>query len=251
MVAGQDRNRPRAPPGNLHDHAAGAAQHVAAAHRAQVSADQPGAGAQADQPGRPHPPLRGGLRVRQRQEAADLRGAVGGLGPLPGQRHISRVQLRHHPAADEPLVGPQRPARHPGQPRRAAGEPLDHRRVQHHLRRQVQAQRRGVIGEPARRPQQVLRPFLPARPRRRDHLPGERRGRRRHRRRPPPPDIGGNLGIHTGFILRGMREAPDPGCDNDTVPPTPAQQARAARLAAQIAETAQPASSCPAPSPSG
>jgi len=36
-----------------------------------------------------------------------------------------------------------------------------------------------------------------------------------------------------------MRGAPDPGCDNDTVPPTPAQQARAARLAAQIAQTAQ------------
>ena len=36
-----------------------------------------------------------------------------------------------------------------------------------------------------------------------------------------------------------MRETPDPGCDNDTVPPTPAQQARAARLAAQIAETAR------------
>ena len=31
----------------------------------------------------------------------------------------------------------------------------------------------------------------------------------------------------------------DPGCDNDTVPPTPAQQARAAAIAAQIAQTAQ------------
>ena len=36
-----------------------------------------------------------------------------------------------------------------------------------------------------------------------------------------------------------MREAPDPGCENDNVPPTPAQQARAARIAARIAETAQ------------
>jgi hypothetical protein len=36
-----------------------------------------------------------------------------------------------------------------------------------------------------------------------------------------------------------MRETPDPGCENDNVPPTPAQQARAARLAAQIAELAQ------------
>ena len=31
-----------------------------------------------------------------------------------------------------------------------------------------------------------------------------------------------------------MRETRDPGCDNDTVPPTPAQQARAARIAAEI-----------------
>jgi hypothetical protein len=36
-----------------------------------------------------------------------------------------------------------------------------------------------------------------------------------------------------------MRETPDPGCENDNVPPTPAQRARAARLAAQIAELAQ------------
>ena len=36
-----------------------------------------------------------------------------------------------------------------------------------------------------------------------------------------------------------MRQTPDPGCENDTVSPTPAQQARAARIAAQIAESAQ------------
>ena len=36
-----------------------------------------------------------------------------------------------------------------------------------------------------------------------------------------------------------MRETPDPGCKNDSVSPTPAQQARAARLAAQIAGLAQ------------
>jgi hypothetical protein len=36
-----------------------------------------------------------------------------------------------------------------------------------------------------------------------------------------------------------MRETPDPRCENDTVSPTPAQQARAARIAAQIAELAQ------------
>jgi hypothetical protein len=31
-----------------------------------------------------------------------------------------------------------------------------------------------------------------------------------------------------------MREMPAPGCDNDTVSPTPAQQARAAAIAAEI-----------------
>jgi len=35
-------------------------------------------------------------------------------------------------------------------------------------------------------------------------------------------------------MLNGMRRAPDPGCDNDSVPPTPAQQARAAAIAAEI-----------------
>ncbi|HEY1001998.1 MAG TPA: DUF6788 family protein [Streptosporangiaceae bacterium] len=31
-----------------------------------------------------------------------------------------------------------------------------------------------------------------------------------------------------------MRETPDPGCGNKNVPPTPAQQAQAARIAAEI-----------------
>ena len=35
-------------------------------------------------------------------------------------------------------------------------------------------------------------------------------------------------------MLNGMRRAPDPGCDNGSVPPTPAQQARAAAIAAEI-----------------
>jgi hypothetical protein len=35
-------------------------------------------------------------------------------------------------------------------------------------------------------------------------------------------------------MLNGMRRAPDPGCDNGSVPPTPAQQAQAARIAAEI-----------------
>src|SRR5439155_25826687 len=42
---------------------------------AQVTADQPGAGAQADQPSRAHPPPRRGLGVRQREITADLRRA--------------------------------------------------------------------------------------------------------------------------------------------------------------------------------
>ena len=36
-----------------------------------------------------------------------------------------------------------------------------------------------------------------------------------------------------------MRETPHPGCENDSVSPTRAQQARAARIAAQIAELVQ------------
>jgi hypothetical protein len=36
-----------------------------------------------------------------------------------------------------------------------------------------------------------------------------------------------------------MRETPEPGCENDSVSPTPAQQARAAAIAAQIAELTQ------------
>ena len=50
VVAGQHRHRPRPGAADGHDHPAGAADHVGAAHGAQVGADQPGAGAQADQP---------------------------------------------------------------------------------------------------------------------------------------------------------------------------------------------------------
>ena len=35
-------------------------------------------------------------------------------------------------------------------------------------------------------------------------------------------------------MLNGMRRAPGPGCDNGSVPPTPAQQARAQAIAAEI-----------------
>ena len=139
MVAGQHRHGTR--PGAAHDDhdPAGPARYVAAAHIPQVAADQPGAGAQADQPGRLHPPPGRGLRVRQGEEPVDLRRAIGLLGPFPGQRQIRGIQVRHHAAADEPQVRAQRAARHAGQARRTPGEPLGHRRMQHHPRRQVQA----------------------------------------------------------------------------------------------------------------
>ena len=35
-------------------------------------------------------------------------------------------------------------------------------------------------------------------------------------------------------MLNGMRRDADPGCDNGSVPPTPAQQAQAAAIAAEI-----------------
>ena len=106
----------------------------------------------------------------------------------------------------------------------------------HHLRRCPQPQPDRVVGQLARGPQQVLRTLLPARPHRRDHIPGEHRRLRRHRRRLPAPDIGGNIGIrHTALILKCMRGTGDPGCDNDNVSPTPAQQARAKAIAAETA----------------
>jgi len=118
-----------------------------------------------------------------------------GLGPLPGQRHVGRIQLRHHLAADEPQVRPQRPPRHAGQARRSPGEPLGRRGVQHYLWHRLQAERNRVIGELARGPQQVLRPLLPLRCHLPDHVPGERRRLQRQRRWPPLGDIRGHLGV--------------------------------------------------------
>ena len=40
--------------------------------------------------------------------------------------------------------------------------------------------------------------------------------------------------MHTALILNEMRKMREPGCDNDPVSPTPAQQARAAAIAAEI-----------------
>ena len=195
MIAGKHRHHAASLASDLDDDPAGPAGDISAAHVAQIRPDQPGAGPQADQSRRAHPPLCRRLGVRQRQEAADLRGRVGRLSPFPRQRNISREKLRHDRAADEPLIRPQRPAGHPRQPRRAPGEPVDYRRVEYDLRCKLQAQRERVIGKPARCPQQVLRPLLPLRPGLRGHVPGERRRLRRHRRRPPPPDIGGYPGF--------------------------------------------------------
>jgi hypothetical protein len=190
VVAGQRRHRPRPGAGDGDHDPAGPARDVGAAHVPQIRADQPGAGPEADQPGRARPPLAGGLGIGQREVPADLRGGIRRLGPLPRQRQVRRVELRDHPAADEPQVRAQRPPRRAGQPRRAAGEPLGRRRVQQHLRNRLKAQPEAVISELARRPEQVLRPPLPGRPHRQDHVPGERRRLSRHRRRAPPPDIG-------------------------------------------------------------
>ena len=91
-------------PAHRDHHPGGPARHVGAAHVPQVTADQASAGPEADQARRAHPPPGRGLRVRQRQEAADLLRAVGLLGPLPGQRQVRGIQLRHDLAADEPQV---------------------------------------------------------------------------------------------------------------------------------------------------
>jgi hypothetical protein len=126
---------------DLHDHAAGLAGDVGAAHVAQVTADQPGTRPQADEPGRAHPPSHRGLGVGKREEPGDLRRTVGLLRPLPWQRQVRRVELRDDPPADEPQVRAQRAARRLRQARRAPGEPLSGRRVQHYLRHQVGARR--------------------------------------------------------------------------------------------------------------
>jgi hypothetical protein len=180
VVAGQHRHHPRPAAADFDQDAAGAADDVGAAHGAQVGADQPGARAQADQPGGAHPPRRRRLRIGQGEVAADLGGGIRGLRALAGQRRVRRIELRDHPAGDIPQVRPQRPPGHAGQARRVRGEPLDHRRVQQHLRRRLQAQPGAVAGELPRGPQQVLRPLPPGRRRGRHDLPGER-GRLRRR----------------------------------------------------------------------
>ena len=81
VVAGQHRHGPRPPPAHLHQDAAGPADDVAAAHLAQVGADQPGARAEADQPGRAHPPRCRRLGGGEREITVDL--APGYTAPWP------------------------------------------------------------------------------------------------------------------------------------------------------------------------
>src|ERR1700691_5540045 len=51
--------------------------------------------------------------------------------------------------------------------------------------------------------------------------------------------MGGNISIrHAALILNAMRGMRDLGCDNENVSPTPAQQARAQAIAAEIAAIA-------------
>ena len=211
VVAGQHRHRP-GPPAAAHvcDDAAGAAGDVGAADRPQVGADQPGAGAQADQPGRPHPPRRRGLRGGEREVAVDLRRCIRGLGVLAGQRRVRRGQRGNDRPGQEPQVRAKRPPRHGGQPGRVRGEPLDHRRVQQHLRDRLQAQPGAPVREPARCPQQVLRPLPPARRGRGHHVPGEPRGLRRHRR--PAATAGYTRRSHQNpYRIYTVRNARDTG----------------------------------------
>jgi len=246
MVAGKDRNHTRTPPGDLHDHAAGAAQQrPPAAHRAQISAGS----ARRRRPGRPARPYRirrsavGCASAQGEEGRRSARAAYGALARSRGQRHVSRVQLRHHLAGDEPLVGAQASGAPPRTgPARAAGEPLDHRRVQHRLRRQFQAHRGRVVGQLSRRP--TAGSFARSCPSGCTAATTSRanaRRLRRHRRRPATagdrPPIPASI---QDLYCKEMREAPDPGCENDNVPPTPGPAGPAPPASpAQITELAQ------------
>ncbi len=168
-------------------------QQMSAAYLPQVGADQPGARPEADQGGRAHPPRQRRLGGGQGEVAVDLGTAIRCLGPLAGQRRIRRAQLRNDGPGQEPQVRPQYPAGRPGQARRAGGEPLDHRRVQQHLRYRLQAQPCPVSGELPRGPQQVLGPVPAIRSRLPDDGAGEGGSRGRYRRRPPGGDVAGGL----------------------------------------------------------
>ena len=122
----------------------------------------------------------------------------------------------------------------PGQARRVRGEPLDHRRVQQHLRHRLQAQpdRRSQRAFP--RPQQVLRPSRPsgaAASRR----AGRSRGRGGHRRRPPGGDVAGHPAVIQSLILQDMPEPGTPRCHDENVSPTRARKPGPPRIAAELA----------------
>ena len=202
-------------------------------------------------PARPHPPGQRGLRVGQREIAGDLRRAVRLLGSLPRQRHVRRIQLRHRPAADEPQVGAQCPARHAGQPRRACAV---NRSITDGCSSTSGTASRpsadAVVGELGRRPQQVLRPLLlrpapPGRPR-----PGRmpppaatptsgrhRRYSRRPRSAPSSPGGTGRPAAYCRYTVRHDRtQGP---CHPETVRVAASHQAEASKIAAELAAIAR------------
>jgi hypothetical protein len=86
----------------------------------------------------------------------------------------------------------------------------------------------------------LLGPVPARRPAAGDDLPGERRRLRRDRPRPPARGVAGSLSsIHTALILNEMPRMKDLGCDNQNVSPTPAQRARATRIARELAALAR------------
>ena len=94
---------------------------------------------QADQACRAHPPLPSGLGVRQPEEPADLRRAVRLLDRSRGSGTSAGYNCgTTRRAMNRWLVRSVRRAT-PGQARRAPGEPLDHRRMEHIAGVSVQA----------------------------------------------------------------------------------------------------------------
>ena len=160
------------------------------------AADQAGAGAQADQPGRAHPPR---ARWAARQPARDSRRSPPGCtAPWPARGAAAASagdQCRDHlpgrgtagwsaASAAPSRTGPAR-----------TGEPLDHRRVQQHLRDRLQPQRDSVGRQPGRRPQQV---------------------------RSPAPGVGGSASSTTDRAKRATGGDTDDGCQHAMYPATSA-----------------------------
>ena len=262
VVAGQHRHGPRPGAADGHDDPAGPAARCRCRARARRSARiSPAPAPRQTSPAARIRRATRGLRVGQRQVPGDLRRAVGRLGPLAGQRRIRRGQLRHHPAGDEPQVRAQRPPRHAGQPRRARGEPLDHRRVQQHLRHRVQPEpdRRSRRACPPPTAGSSPAPGPPAPP------PRPRPGQTPRPAASPTTAASRAMSPATRSALSPARHSPalsycryTVGHDRDTdlchpetcVSP-PATRPRPARSPPSSPPSPAPAWSCPAPSPSG